>query len=116
MPSFTLNGQVYQTDKEGYLIYPGEWTEEIAEEIARIYGVTDKKTPLNKNQWEIIYFLRKYYEEYKIAPMLRIMIRAITKTLGKEKGAAKYLYKLFSKEPSKNACRIAGLPKPTGCF
>ena len=33
----------------------------------------------------------------------------------KDKGNSKYLYELFPYGPGKQACKFAGLPKPTGC-
>ena len=41
--------------------------------------------------------------------------KAVGKKLGKDKGNSKYLYGLFPYGPGKQACRYAGLPKPTGC-
>ena len=32
-----------------------------------------------------------------------------------DKGNSKYLYELFPYGPAKQACKYAGLPKPTGC-
>ena len=72
-------------------------------------------TELSENHWEVINFLREYYEEYQIAPAVRVLTKAIGKKLGKDKGNSKYLYELFPYGPAKQACKYAGLPKPTGC-
>ena len=65
--------------------------------------------------WEVINFLREYYQEYQIAPAVRVLTKAIGKKLGPDKGNSKYLYELFPYGPAKQACKVAGLPKPTGC-
>jgi len=108
--AITVNGQTYETDEEGYLANRTEWNEDLAKEMAR----TDD-CDLNENHWEVINFLRSYYEEYQIAPAVRVLTKAIGKSLGPEKGNSKYLYELFPYGPGKQACKYAGLPKPTGC-
>jgi TusE/DsrC/DsvC family sulfur relay protein len=70
---------------------------------------------LTPSHWEVINFLREYYEEYQIAPAVRVLTKAIGKKLGADKGTSKYLYELFPYGPAKQACKYAGLPKPTGC-
>lgn len=48
--------------------------------------------------------------------MVKILTKEIAKKNGIEKKAAsKMLYELFPAGPAKQACKIAGLPKPTGC-
>ena len=44
---------------------------------------------LSENHWEVINFLRDYYEEYQIAPAVRVLTKAIGKRLGKDKGNSK---------------------------
>ena len=105
-----VNGNTIETDEEGYLVNLSDWTEEIAGEIAKAENV--EMTP---NHWEVVNFLRQYYDEYQIAPAVRVLTKAIGKQLGEEKGNSKYLYELFPYGPAKQACKIAGLPKPTGC-
>ena len=105
-----LNGKSYEVDEEGYLADLSQWDEDIAKEMARLDG-----TDLDENHWEVINFLREYYEEYQIAPAVRVLTKAIGKKLGKDKGNSKYLYELFPYGPAKQACKYAGLPKPTGC-
>jgi tRNA 2-thiouridine synthesizing protein E len=105
-----VNGKSLETDEEGYLANLNEWEPGVAEVMAKEDGVD-----LNDEHWEIINFLREYYEEYQIAPAVRVLTKAVGKKLGKDKGNSKYLYSLFPYGPAKQACRYAGLPKPTGC-
>ena len=70
---------------------------------------------MTEDHWEVVNFLRDYYEEYQIAPAARVLTKAIKKTLGPEKGNSHYLYGLFPYGPAIQACKIAGLPKPTRC-
>jgi dissimilatory sulfite reductase related protein len=108
--SITVAGKTIETDEEGYLANRTDWSEEIAKEMAK----TDN-CDLSQNHWEVINFLREYYEEYQIAPAVRVLTKAIGKKLGPDKGNSKYLYELFPYGPAKQACKYAGLPKPTGC-
>ena len=105
-----VNGKTLETDEEGYLSNLTEWVPEVATIMANL-----DDCPLNENHWEVINFLREYYEEYQIAPAVRVLTKAIGKKLGADKGNSKYLYELFPYGPGKQACKYAGLPKPTGC-
>ena len=104
------NGQSIETDEVGYLTNRTDWTEDLAVKMAAI-----DSCDLSDGHWEVINFLREYYEEYQVAPAVRILTKAIGKKLGAEKGNSKYLYELFPYGPAKQACKYAGLPKPTGC-
>lgn len=109
--SYVVNGTVVEHDKQGYIINIDDWNVELAELIAQ-----DENIEMNEDTWEVINFLRNYYEEYQIAPGSRVLVKAIAKTLGADKGNSKYLYEMFPYGPAKQACKIAGLPKPTGCI
>jgi tRNA 2-thiouridine synthesizing protein E len=106
-----VNGTTYETDEEGYLINLNDWNEDIANSIAKLEGLE-----LTPNHWEVVNFLREYYNEFQIAPAVRVLTKSIGKKLGPEKGNSQYLYELFPYGPAKQACKIAGLPKPTGCI
>jgi tRNA 2-thiouridine synthesizing protein E len=105
-----VNGKLLETDEEGYLANLNDWEPGVAEVMAKADNL-----PLGDDHWEIINFLREYYEEYQIAPAVRVLTKAVAKKLGADKGNSKYLYELFPYGPAKQACRYAGLPKPTGC-
>ena len=108
--SIEVSGKVLETDEEGYISNLSDWSPEVAEVMAK-----QDECVLTENHWEVINFLREYYDEYQIAPAVRVLTKAIGKRLGKDKGNSKYLYELFPYGPAKQACRYAGLPKPTGC-
>lgn len=105
-----VDGRQYPTDEEGYLENINDWSESIAEAMAAVDDLQ-----LSEAHWDIIRFLREYYHEYEIAPAVRVLTKAVGRRLGKDKGNSKYLYNLFPYGPGKQACRYAGLPKPTGC-
>lgn len=110
MPQIEVNGKTYETDEEGYLVNLGEWNKDVAEYIAKTENLE-----MTDQHWEVVDFLRKYYDEFQIAPAVRVLTKAIGKKLGPEKGNSQYLYELFPYGPAKQACKVAGLPKPTGC-
>jgi len=105
-----VNGTVIEQDEEGYLMELEDWSPDVANTLA-----AEDEMELTQEHWDILNFLREYYEEYQIAPAVRVLTKAVGKRLGKEKGNSKYLYSLFPFGPGKQACKYAGLPKPTGC-
>lgn len=110
MPTIEVEGKTLEVDEEGYLQDWQQWSEAVAEYMAKEDGIE-----LTDAHWEVIRFLRNYFEKYQIAPMIKILTKEIGKVMGPEKGNTKYLYQLYPAGPAKQACRYAGLPKPTGC-
>ena len=104
MPTFTVHGRSYEVDEDGFLQDPSLWNEEVAKDFATTEGVTE----LTEEHWKVIHYLRNYYLEFGIAPMIRKLSKETGFKLNK-------IYELFPSGPAKGACKLAGLPKPTGC-
>jgi tRNA 2-thiouridine synthesizing protein E len=110
MATFTVTEKAYEVDEDGYLVDIGEWNIEVANYFAKVEGIE-----MTEQHWEIVHYLREYYQRYQIAPMIKILLKEMGKKFGQQKGNTKYLYELFPDGPAKQACKIAGIPKPTGC-
>ena len=108
--AYNVNGTTVEHDEEGYITQLSDWNKELAQVIAETEDIE-----MTDEHWAVVNFLRDYYEEYQIAPAVRVLTKAVGKKLGKDKGTSKYLYELFPYGPAKQACKYAGLPKPTGC-
>ncbi len=108
--SIEVNGRTLETDEEGYLRDIGEWSKDVAQTMARKDSIE-----LTEAHWQVINILRNYYNEYSSAPAIRVLNKTIGKVVGKDKGNSDYVYSLFPEGPAVQACRYAGLPKPTGC-
>lgn len=106
-----FNGIQYETDKHEYLANLDDWSEALASHIASLENIE-----MTDNHWEVVNFVRDFYKEYKTSPAIRMLVKAMAKELGEDKGNSIYLYKLFPKGPAKQATRIAGLPKPAKCI
>ena len=109
--AYECNGVTIEADQEGFITDVSLWSRELAGMIAESENIA-----MGDDHWEVVNFMRKFYEEYQIEPAARILTRAIKRTLGPEKGASKYLYELFPDGPIRQASKIAGLPKPTSCI
>lgn len=105
-----VNGTEYAVDQDGFLQHISDWSREVAAGMAAQDGIE-----LESAHWEVIDFLRDYYFRYQVAPAIRVLTREIGKRLGPDKGNSRYLNQLFQFGPARQACRYAGLPKPTGC-
>jgi tRNA 2-thiouridine synthesizing protein E len=108
---FDLDGQVYQVTDFGNLLDASQWNEKLAEHMAQREGLA-----LSDEHWEVINYLRKFYFEYGVVPMVRLLMKYMKDHCGAEKSSEAYLYKLFPKGPSRQGSRIAGLPTPQGCI
>ncbi|EXJ11372.1 MULTISPECIES: TusE/DsrC/DsvC family sulfur relay protein [Nitrincola] len=98
-------------DDEGYLRNLSDWSEDIAEHLAQ-----EKHIQLTPEHWEIIYLLRRFYQNYEHSPAMRPLCKAVALDLGAEKGKSLHLLKLFPGSPAKVAACLAGLPKPDNCL
>ncbi len=104
MPQFDINGRSYEVDEDGFLQEPGVWNEDVARDFMNQEGIAE----LTENHWKVINYLRNYYLQYGIAPMIRKLCKETGFKLNE-------IYGLFPSGPAKGACKLAGLPKPTGC-
>lgn len=104
-------GLMPETTEQGFLVNATDWNEAIATQLAEQNHIA-----LSSAHWEIIHFIRAYYQQFKHLPNARVFTKAIAKSLGAEKGNSRYLHSLFPDGPLKYACKLAGLPKPPTCL
>jgi len=104
MPMRDFAGTEIEVDEDGFIADPQVWNDTIAGILA---GDEEVET-LTEDHWKVVKYIREYYLKFGIAPM----IRKLCKESGYDLGT---IYELFPSGPAKGACKIAGLPKPTGC-
>jgi TusE/DsrC/DsvC family sulfur relay protein len=104
MSVIELDGLTVDVDEDGFIQEPDCWSEALAAAIAKTEDVPE----LTENHWKVVNYLRDYYKQFGIAPMIRKLCKETGFTL-------KEIYDMFPSGPAKGACKIAGLPKPEGC-
>jgi len=105
MTSIEVNGRTIELNEEGFLDNPQEWDEEIAQVLAKGQEGIESMT---EEHWSVVNYIREYYLEKNIAPM----VRKVCKSTG---FPLRRIFELFPSGPAKGACKVAGLPKPDGC-
>ncbi|MGD9787751.1 MAG: TusE/DsrC/DsvC family sulfur relay protein [Sulfuricellaceae bacterium] len=105
-----VNGRDILTDSEGYLKNLDDWSEDFAREQAKIEGLE-----LTDEHWEVIAYLRDYYQEHSVQAQVRAMIKYFKEVWGPERGNNLYLHKIFPMGgPQKQGNRLAGLLRTKG--
>jgi tRNA 2-thiouridine synthesizing protein E len=105
-----VNGRAVPTDSEGYLLDLDDWSEAFARALAREEGLV-----LTEEHWELIHFLRRYYQAHGVQAQVRVMIRHFTQVWGPQRGSNHHLHDLFPVGgPQKQGNRLAGLLRTKG--
>jgi len=104
MATVEFKGKQFDVDEDGFLQKFEQWSPEWVEYVKAEEGISE----ISEEHQKVIDFLQDYYQKNGIAPMVRILSKVTGFKL-------KHIYELFPSGPGKGACKMAGLPKPTGC-
>jgi len=99
-----VNGNEIEFDKDGFMMKPALWNDEVAAAIAKEEGHRrDQRQALGGHPLhpQPLGGQRHRAGGAPALPGSRIKVREV--------------YSLFRSGPARGACRIAGLPKPDGC-
>ena len=109
--SFDFRGKQIKVYHSGNLVNLDDWNEELATHMAQQEGIE-----LTDAHWVVLRYLRKFYFQYGITPMVKILMKHMGEELGTDVSDRDSLYRLFPGGPSRQGSRIAGLPTPQGCI
>jgi len=98
-------------DDDGHLIDPDDWSQSLAVELSRREGLV-----LTDAHWWVIDFVRAYHARYGNPPLMRVLIGEFRNFKNEPELSSRELYRLFSDNPVRQACRLGGYPKPDWCI
>jgi len=104
MADVEFEGTKFSIDEDGFIDSFENWSKEWVQYVKKQEGIDE----LTEEHWNVINVLQDYYRKNGIAPMVRVLSKVTGYKL-------KHIYELFPSGPGKGACKMAGLPKPTGC-
>lgn len=104
MPIINIQGKAYCIDEDGFIEDFHEWDEQFAEHMAPRFAIPASLTP---RHWDIIYFIRNYYLEKGICPL-------VYHTCKYNHLRIRELKELFPSGYLRGACRLAGITYAQG--
>ncbi len=104
MATVEFMGKEFTVDEDGFIDTYESFCPEWVQWVKTQEGIEE----LTDEHHKVVQVLQEYYEKNGIAPMVRILSKVTGFKL-------KHIYELFPSGPGKGACKMAGLPKPTGC-
>ena len=103
-----VEGKTVETTENGYLVNLEDWSEAVAEAIAKA-----DELELTEKHWDIVNYLRdEHFDNGGNEPNERTIMKDMGKKWG-SKPSSKDMYGLFPGMPSKQGRKIAGLPQST---
>ena len=105
-----VDGRAIAVDPEGYLIDLDDWSEAFTRTLANAEGLV-----LSEEHWEVIHFIRDYYQRHGVQAQVRAMIKHFRQQWGAERGNNRHLHDLFPHGgPQKQGNRLAGIRRTKG--
>lgn len=105
-----VQGRAVATDVEGYLSNLDDWSEAFVRALAREEGLA-----LTDEHWQVIRFLREYFQEHGVQAQVRVMVKHFAQAWGPARGNNHHLHDLFPiGGPQKQGNRLAGLLRTKG--
>lgn len=104
MAQVEFDGKTFTVDEDGFIESFEDYCPEWVQWVKKEEGIDE----LTDEHLKVVEILQDYYKKNGIAPMVRVLSKLTGFKL-------KYIYELFPSGPGKGACKMAGLPKPTGC-
>ncbi|MFZ5722889.1 MAG: TusE/DsrC/DsvC family sulfur relay protein [Pseudomonadota bacterium] len=111
-----VHGRPLDRDTDGYLKSLADWNADVARALAADEGIV-----LGDEHFAVIEVIRAFYREYRISPATRVLVKAVARALGPDKGNSAWLMQRFAstryptQSPALVVARIAGLPRPANC-
>ena len=102
--TITVGDKQFDIDEDGFLLDFNSFADEWITHVMKEEGIEE----LTDEHKLVVDVLQDYYKKNGIAPMVRVLSKLT-------KFKLKHIYELFPSGPGKGACKMAGLPKPTGC-
>jgi tRNA 2-thiouridine synthesizing protein E len=106
-----VNGKTIALSEAGWLENLDEWSEELAEQIAK----NEKIESLTDEHWDIIKTAREFFQENGVVCEPRAFSKIMKAKFGPDRSSQQYIYSLFPTGLIKCANKVAGLPRPKGC-
>lgn len=100
-----IEGRKILFDAEGFFEDPDDWSESVAQLLARETGLAK----MNEEHLRVLRFFRKYYYQNGRAPLSKTMTTGLQMQLS-------YINSLFPQGIKNGARRLAGLPNPKSCM
>ncbi|MFZ5755651.1 MAG: TusE/DsrC/DsvC family sulfur relay protein [Pseudomonadota bacterium] len=117
MDPLIVNGIRIARDRDGYLKALADWNPAVADALAAAEGIV-----LDDEHRAVIEVMRAFHAEHRISPATRVLVKAVARALGPERGNSAWLMQKFAsgvhptQSPALVVARIAGLPRPTNCL